>query len=125
MDGAVAEALRVTVPPPVMLRSVAAPARIGILDVTPGERVVIATVSTARAGGGFDPYRPHPPSLRRLWFGAGPHYCLGMPLATAQIRLALAAVLDAHSCRPLRVTRRRVAHRVLVPAYRELLVQGG
>ncbi|WP_141278733.1 cytochrome P450 [Pseudonocardia hydrocarbonoxydans] len=123
-DAAVDEALRVTVPSPVMLRRVAAPARIGTVGVAPGDRVVIATVSAARALGGFDPDRPHPPELRRLWFGAGPHFCLGMPLATAQARLVLDAVLDAHLARPLRITRRRVARRVLIPGYRELVVHG-
>jgi cytochrome P450 len=121
-DYAVAEALRVTVPSPVMLRSVAVPARIGHLDVRPGERVVIATVSAARALGGFDPDRPHPPELRRLWFGAGPHFCLGMPLAMAEIRAVLDAVLAAHRERPWRIVRRRAARGVLVPAYRELVL---
>ncbi|MBW0113355.1 cytochrome P450 [Pseudonocardia sp. KRD-182] len=125
VDACVEEALRVTVPSPVMLRRVAAPARIGTVDVVAGDRVVIATVSAARAHGGFDPDRPHPPALRRLWFGAGPHFCLGMPLAVAQVRLVLDAVLDAHGQRPLRVVRRRVARRVLIPAYREMVVRGG
>lgn len=124
VDAVIDEGLRVTVPSPVMLRRVAAPARIGTVDVRPGDRVVIATVSAARAPGPFDPDRPHPPELRRLWFGAGPHFCLGMPLATAQTRLVLDAVLDAHRARPLRVVRRRVARRVLIPGYRELTVRG-
>ncbi|WP_300014599.1 cytochrome P450 [Pseudonocardia sp.] len=124
VDAVVAEALRVTVPSPVMLRRAVAPTRIGGVRVRAGDRVVIATVSAARARGGFDPDRPHPPELRRLWFGAGPHFCLGMPLAMTQVRLVLDAVLDAHLARPLRVTRRRVARRVLVPAYRELVVSG-
>lgn len=121
-DDAIADALRVTVPSPVMLRSVAAPARIGRMAVRPGERIVIATVSAARALGGFDPDRPHPPELRRLWFGAGPHFCLGMPLATAEIRTVLDAVLAAHRERPWRIVRRRAARGVLIPAYRELVL---
>lgn len=124
VDAVVDEGLRVTVPSPVMLRRVSAPARIGSVAVRPGDRVVIATVSAARALGGFDPDRPHPAELRHLWFGAGPHFCLGMPLATAQVRLVLDAVLDAHLARPLRITRRRVARRVLIPGYRELVVHG-
>jgi cytochrome P450 len=116
-DDVIAEALRITVPSPVMLRS-----RIGGVAVRPGERVVIATVSAARAFGPFDPDRPHPPELRRLWFGAGPHFCLGMPLAMAEIRAVLDAVLAAHRERPWRIGRRRAARRVLVPAYRELVL---
>ncbi|MBW0119651.1 cytochrome P450, partial [Pseudonocardia abyssalis] len=87
VDACVEEGLRVTVPSPVMLRRVAAPARVGTVEVVAGDRIVIATVSAARALGGFAPDRPHPPAVRRIWFGAGPHFCLGMPLATAQIRI--------------------------------------
>ncbi|RZT85996.1 cytochrome P450 [Pseudonocardia sediminis] len=119
------EALRVVAPSPVMLRSVARPGVVGDTEVRPGDRVVIATVSAARATGGFDPQRPHPPAVRNLWFGAGPHFCLGMPLATAQIRALRTAVLDAHRERPVRVLRRRVARQVLVPGYRELVVGHG
>ena len=118
-DGAGVEELRVAVPSPVMLRRVVAPARIGDVAVGPGDRVVIATLNAARAHGPYEPGRAHPPELRRLWFGAGPHYCLGMPLAVEQARRVLDVVRAAG---PLRVVRRRVAHRVLVPAYRELVV---
>lgn len=113
------EELRVTVPSPVMLRRVAAPARIGPVAVLPGDRVVVATLNAARAHGPYTPGRAHPPELRRLWFGAGPHFCLGMPLAVAQARRVLGVVRAAA---PLRIVRRRVAHRVLIPAYRELVV---
>jgi cytochrome P450 len=121
VDAVVAEALRVTVPSPVMLRSVAAPASVGGVRVEPGERVVIATISAARTlGPDLDPTRPHPAALRNLWFGAGPHFCLGMPLAMAEIHAVLRALLAAGE---LAVDRRRVARGVLVPAYRELTVR--
>lgn len=113
------EELRVAVPSPVMLRRVVAPARIGGVAVGPGDRVVIATLNAARAHGPYEPGRAHPPELRRLWFGAGPHYCLGMPLAVEQARRVLDVVRAAA---PLRVGRRRVARGVLIPAYRELVV---
>ncbi len=119
-DDGLDEELRVTVPSPVMLRRVAAPARIGAVAVAPGDRVVIATLNAARAHGPYRPGRAHPPELRRLWFGAGPHFCLGMPLAVEQARLVLGAVRAAA---PVRVVRRRVARRVLIPAYRELVIE--
>lgn len=119
-DAVVAEALRVTVPSPVMLRSVAARGRVGRVAVRPGDRVVIATISCARAFGDFDPERPQPPQLRRLWFGAGPHFCLGAPLAMAEI----AAVFGAVRAVPgVRVVQRRVARRVLIPGYARLVLQ--
>jgi cytochrome P450 len=119
LDRAIEEALRYTTPSPVMLRSVAAPARIGRVRVRPGHRVVIATHTCTRIRGrGFTPER-EPPDLGRLWFGAGPHFCIGYPLAMAQIRAVAGAVLR-HA--PLRVVRRRYATGVLIPGYRELVV---
>ncbi|MEV0083628.1 cytochrome P450 [Saccharopolyspora sp. NPDC050642] len=121
-DDVVSEALRFTVPSPVMLRSVAAERTIGDVRVRPGDRVVIATISAAKGLGGFDPDRPHPPEVQRLWFGAGPHFCLGMPLAGAEIRTVLDTVLAAGGAA---VVDRKVARRVLIPAYRSLVVRRG
>ncbi|MFF3291738.1 cytochrome P450 [Streptomyces sp. NPDC003023] len=116
-DAVVEEALRVTVPSPVMLRSVTGRTTVGGVPVDAGDRVVIATLLCSQAYGPFDPESPHPPELRRLWFGAGPHFCLGMPLAMAQIHAVLDAVLAAG---PVAVTGRRAARRVLIPGYARL-----
>ncbi|GHH65966.1 cytochrome P450 [Streptosporangium violaceochromogenes] len=119
LDRAIEEAMRVTTPTPVMLRSVGTAARIGRVPVRPGDRVLIATHNCARAHGPFDPSRPHPPELRRLWFGAGPHFCIGYPLALAEIR-AVASVLLSHN---VRVVRRRPARGVLIPTYAHLWIR--
>jgi cytochrome P450 len=118
-DPVIAEALRVTVPTPVMLRSVVRPAQLGPVTVRPGERIVIATISCARTFGPFNPERPHPTPLRQLWFGAGPHFCLGMPLAQAETK----AVLTALPLSNLHVTSRKPAPHVLIPSYHHLIVQ--
>ncbi|MEU4830047.1 cytochrome P450 [Streptosporangium sp. NPDC023615] len=118
LDTLVEEAMRVTTPTPVMLRSVSAAARVGGVGVRAGDRVLIVTHNCARAYGPFDPSRPHPPELRRLWFGAGPHFCIGYPLALAEIR-AVASVLLS---RRVRVVRRRAARGVLIPTYERLWV---
>ena len=119
----VEEALRTAVPTPVMLRSVTAEREVAGVRVRPGDRVVIVTISCCRGAGPFDPGREADPAVRHLWFGAGPHFCLGMPLAMAQIDSALAALAPvADAGRPVSVVRRRVARRVLIPAYRELVV---
>ncbi|TDC40811.1 cytochrome P450, partial [Actinomadura sp. KC345] len=55
-----------------------------------------------------------------LWFGAGPHFCIGYPLAMAQIRMVARTLLDAG---PLRITRRSAARGVLIPTYRHLAVR--
>ena len=118
---AVEEGLRVTVPTPAMLRSVRADTSVGGVPVTAGDRVVIATVNCCRAGGGFDPDRPIEPAVRHLWFGAGPHFCLGMPLAMAQVDAVLDALAAAATDGRVPVVGRRSAARaVLVPAYRSL-----
>ncbi|QFG25158.1 cytochrome P450 [Actinomadura sp. WMMB 499] len=120
LDRAIDEAMRVTTPTPVMLRSVHRPARVGGTAVRPGDRILIATHNCCRALGPFDPDRPHPPELRRLWFGAGPHFCIGYPLAMAQIRRVSRALLDAA---PLRIVDRSAARDVLIPTYRRLIVR--
>ncbi|GIH75403.1 cytochrome P450 [Planobispora longispora] len=132
LDRVIDEAMRVTTPTPVMLRSVAAPALIGGngeigpvagrgdtgVAVRPGDRVLIATHNCARAHGPFDPSRPHPPELRHLWFGAGPHFCIGYPLALAEIRAVASTVLSHR----VRVVRRRAARGVLIPTYEHLWI---
>ncbi len=117
---AVEEAMRVTTPTPVMLRSVHRAVTVGGVAVRPGDRVLIATHNCCRAHGPFDPDRPHPPELRRLWFGAGPHFCIGYPLAMAQIRRVARTVLAAA---PLEITERSAARGVLIPTYRRLAVR--
>ncbi len=120
LDRAVEEAMRVTTPTPVMLRSVHRPAEVAGVAIRPGDRVLIATHNCCRALGPFDLDRPHPPELRRLWFGAGPHFCLGYPLAMAQIRRVARTLLAAA---PLRITRRAAARGVLIPTSRDLAVR--
>lgn len=120
------EALRVTAPSPAMLRSVVAPATVGGVRVGSGDRVVVATLLCCRAAGPFDPTTPQEPAVRQLWFGAGPHFCLGMPLATAQVGAVLDVALGAVRERgPLRVVDRAVARGVLIPAYSRLRVVCG
>lgn len=119
LDTAIEEALRVTTPTPVMVRSVAAAGRIGSVSVRPGDRIIIATHNCARAYGDFDPDRPHPPEVRRLWFGAGPHFCIGYPLAMAETRALARTVLNRA---PLKIVGRKYARGVLLPAYDRLEV---
>ncbi|MGV8885406.1 MAG: cytochrome P450 [Microbacteriaceae bacterium] len=120
VEPAIAEGLRVTTPSPVMLRSVRADATIGSVTVKPGDRVILATFVANRALGPFDPSVNAAASLKQLWFGAGSHFCLGAPLAMAQIRLVMDALLGAGS---LEITSRRASRRVMIPSYASLVVR--
>jgi cytochrome P450 len=122
VEPAIAEGLRVTTPSPVMLRSVVALDAIGPIAVRPGDRVILATYAANRALGPFDPAGNPAASLKQLWFGAGVHFCLGAPLAMAQVRLLLGAVLDGA---PVRIVSRRVSRGVLIPSYASLVVERG
>jgi len=120
VDAAIAEALRVTTPSPVMLRSTVRPGAIGPVAVRPGDRIVLATFAANRALGEFDPESNPAAQLKQLWFGAGVHYCLGAPLAMAQIRITLDALL----ARPaVEVAERRAARGVLIPSYASLALR--
>lgn len=117
IEPAIAEGLRVTTPSPVMLRSVVADATIGAVPVRAGDRVILATFLANRTGGGFDPEANPAASLKQLWFGAGTHFCLGAPLAMAQVRVTLGALLAAG---PLEIVTRRASRGVLIPSYQRL-----
>ena len=119
MAAAIDETARMITPAPIILRNAVRPGRIAGAEVRAGDRVVLSTLNCARASGRFDLARVHPPELRRLWFGAGPHFCLGYPLAMAEIHAVLGTLFDTAA---LRITARRAASGVLFPAYRRLEV---
>ncbi|MFB2556631.1 cytochrome P450 [Herbiconiux liangxiaofengii] len=123
LDAAIGEGLRVTTPSPVMLRSVEAEATVGEVSVHPGDRLVLATFLADRAAGRFDPVGNPATSLKQLWFGAGAHFCLGAPLAMAQIQRTIGAVLDAADQAPLAITSRRAQRGALIPGYRTLTLR--
>ena len=120
VEPAIAEGLRVTTPSPVMLRSVIADDRVGRVAVRPGDRVILATFLANGASGGFDPQANSAASLKQLWFGAGSHFCLGAPLALAQVRATLGALLAAGA---LEIVSRRAARGVLIPSYASLVIE--
>lgn len=121
-----AEALRLATPSPAMLRRATVAGRLGPVEVRPGDRVLVATWWATRLAGGLQPGRSCPAEVRNLWFGAGPHFCLGAALARTEIEAVAGAVLDAHDPgRPVRVVDREAARGVLVPSYRRLVLQAG
>ena len=129
IPAAISEGLRYAAPIPATVRIAQRDAMVGGKRVAAGERLVILTCNLARDPGifpdpdTFDPSRKHDPRSRYLWYGAGPHFCLGFAIAQRQLQLVLAGVLDGGAS--LRVVARHAARNVVVPAYTRLLVTRG
>jgi cytochrome P450 len=120
MAGAVREVLRVATPAPLIGRHVTSDVSVGRKKLRAGERVLMLTYTANNAVGPFNIRRPKPSDIRQLWFGAGPHLCLGAPIARAEMTLLFRTLLA--NGRPLRVVSRRVARRAIIPSYAELRV---
>ncbi len=122
IGAAITEALRVTVPSPVMIRAVAAPTRIGLTAVRPGDRIVLSTLMACQSAGDFNPDVPVPKPMRQLWFGAGAHFCIGMPLASLEAELFTTALAGAFRDRPFTITGKTYKRRTIAAGYKELTV---
>lgn len=123
LDGVVAEGLRMTTPSLATLRRCVRPTDVGGVRLRADERVVVLLWWATRRAGGFEPDQPATGDLRHLWFGAGSHFCLGAPLALAELRTMTGMLLDVAGEQGLVVTSRRAARRVLVPRYADLTVR--
>jgi cytochrome P450 len=125
--GAIDETLRCTVPVPATIRSVARETRIDGHRFPAGSRVFVFTYNLARSPALFsdparcDITRPIDSPGRHLWYGGGPHFCLGFALAQRELRAVLETLLSVPG--ELRVARRRYARQVLLPAYARHEVQ--
>lgn len=120
-EGAVREALRVTSPAPIIGRSVLADLELGGRTLRAGERIIVLTWTANNVAGEYRIDRPYLPQNRQLWFGAGRHLCLGGPLAKAELGGMLEAVLG--DGRPVEIVSREYGRRVLIPAYRSLVIR--
>lgn len=123
VDDVVAEGLRMTTPSLATLRRCVRTTELGGVRVGADERVVVLLWWATRRDGGFEPGRPATSDLRHLWFGAGSHFCLGAPLALAELRAMTSMLIDVAGEEGLVVSSRRAARRVLVPRYAELTVR--
>jgi len=126
---AVDEGLRFTAPVPATVRIAGHGARLAGRTLPSGARLVILTCNLARDGrlfpdpDRFDVARVHDPRARYLWYGSGPHFCLGFPLAQRELRVVVEGLASLPGT--LRIVRRRLAWRTLLPAYRVLEVAMG
>lgn len=122
-DELVHEGLRVTVPTPVMLRGVVQTTQIGSVRVKPGDRILLATTFACRRAGDFNPERPMPKELRNLWFGAGVHLCIGMPLAQLEILTFTSELYRAAQLGTITIRDSRIRKGSLTAGYSRLVLQ--
>ena len=121
---AVDEGMRLICPVPATMRVAAADTELAGRSIRRGSRVVVITANCARdetlfpQGDRFDVHCRHDSRARYLWYGAGPHFCLGHALAQRTLRHVVAGVSALPGT--LRVVRRSAARGVLLPAWSEL-----
>lgn len=126
MGDVINEGLRLTVPTPVMLRSVTQDTVLGGKKVKKGQRVIMLTMLACQRlenGNEFDPDRPIPDSIGQIWFGAGSHFCIGMPLAMSQTKAFLNTLVEASKAGPVNIVSRSAVENSLAPGYRSLTVR--
>jgi cytochrome P450 len=97
MPTAVEEFLRYQAPQPGLARVATRDVKVGGQTIRKGERLLLLWASANRDGAAFE--RPDDVVLdrtpnRHLTFGTGLHRCLGAPLASMEMRVALDAILQ-------------------------------
>lgn len=123
IDELIQEGLRVTVPTPVMIRGVTKPTKISGVRVKPGDRILLATTFACRKGGDFNPSRPIAKELRNLWFGAGVHLCIGMPLAQLEIAAVTRELLEFGSKNGIELVEANIRRGSLTAGYSKMVVR--
>lgn len=126
LDDVIMEGLRLTVPTPVMVRSVTGDAVVGNKKVKKGQRVVLLTMLACQRlpeGDVFNPDREIPAEIKNIWFGAGSHFCIGMPLAMAQTKAFLSTLIEASREGKLSITSRTGTKNTFAPGYKTLLIK--
>jgi len=123
---AIDEGLRRTTPVPLMTRSVAQDTVLGGRKLAKDDRLIVFMHNLCRSPEVyenplvFDIHREHPRAMQNLWFGNGPHFCLGFSLSRKEIAQTLETLLDVGE---LEIVSRRYGRKVLFPAYAELRVR--
>jgi cytochrome P450 len=125
------EGFRVTVPSPVMIRNTKEDGELVFnlngkdrkVSFKKDERVILANIMACKKIGDFNPLRKMPESARKMWFGAGAHFCIGMPLAMVQIERFMETILDATADGSLEIIQREIRGKSLIPAYSQLIIK--
>lgn len=95
---AVEEGLRWTAPIGNLLRGIEPGATVEGMELPAGERTIIVVASANRDrtvwGENADDFDIHRPHRTHMSFATGPHYCIGHHFARAQLRIAIAKLLE-------------------------------
>lgn len=126
VDSAIEAGLRLVTPTEVIVRSCAVPTTLDGHAFRTRERLFLSVYGMTRWGSLYDGDpealrlgESIPREIRHLWFGAGPHFCLGAPIAREQLRRMIGMLGQFPD---LRIVDRRPASGVLFPAYGRLVV---
>jgi cytochrome P450 len=124
VDSAIEAALRLVTPTEVIVRSCAVPTTLDARSFRAGERLFLSVYGMTRWDSLYDGDpealrlgEAVPREVRHLWFGAGPHFCLGAPIAREQLRRMVGMLAQFPN---LRIVARRPASGALFPAYGRL-----
>lgn len=127
LDGAIDEGLRIVTPVLAFTRTIARDHELRGVKLKANQLLLGFMTNVCRDprviddGDHFDIGRDIPPSLRHLWFGAGPHFCLGFNLAKRELSMVLEAIMRLEH--EVEVVDRRAARGVLLPTYKRLVIR--
>lgn len=127
LDGAIDEGLRIVTPVPAFTRTIARDHELRGVKLKANQLLLGFMTNACRDprviddGDNFDIGRDMPRPLRHLWFGAGPHFCLGSNLAKRELSMVLEAIMRLE--REVEVVERRAARGVLLPTYERLVIR--
>ncbi len=122
---AIDEALRLLSPLPICTRTISSTCEINGRRLQGGRTLICHLYNAVRderlieRGDDYDLDRPIPAELRHLWFGAGPHFCIGMSIARALVDRMIRALAAIGG---VTVQSRVAARNVLIPSYAELRI---
>lgn len=127
LDSTIDEGLRMVTPVPAFTRTTARDHELRGVKIKANQLLLGFLANACRDprviddGDHFDIGREIPPSLRHLWFGAGPHFCLGFNLAKRELTMVLEAIMSLE--REIEVVDRRAGRGVLLPTYQRLVIR--
>ncbi|MBC7644729.1 MAG: cytochrome P450 [Thermoleophilia bacterium] len=118
------EALRYLAPIPMFTRTITCPHQLGDTQVPAGVQLLPVVLNCLHDPhllnnpNVLDIHREIPKELRKLWFGAGQHFCPGQALANQILADAVRMMIELGP--NLEIVRRKAARKTLLPCYAKL-----